>query len=32
MEYDDLPDDAPGEDCPLHGPSEGPCDKCDDEE
>ncbi len=25
----DPPTDGPGEDCPDHGPSEGPCDKCD---
>lgn len=25
---DDLPTDAPGQDCPTHGPSESPCDKC----
>lgn len=26
---EDAPDDAPGDDCPDHGPNEGDCPKCD---
>ncbi len=29
MDYDDLPDDAPGGDCPDHGPyADEECPKC----